>query len=258
MKILLIAGHGQGDPGAVGNGFKEADKTRELLNLTNELLKQYAEVSVYDVAKDCYKQSKAGNPPNWKAFDYVVEFHFNAFNGTTHGTEVLIDASEKNYTVEEAIVKNISNLGFTNRGVKRRNDLMNMNLCTNAGVSYALIETCFIDNASDMKLYEASKNNVANAIVKGIVTGFGLSDDYKKPETSTGNSVYKVQCGVFKSRENADKLSKQLTNIGQDNFIVAEKGFYKVQCGVFALKENAYNLAEKLRAKGFDVLVKQY
>ena len=28
---LLIAGHGQGDPGAVGNGYKEADLTREFV-----------------------------------------------------------------------------------------------------------------------------------------------------------------------------------------------------------------------------------
>ncbi len=258
MKILLIAGHGEGDPGAVGNGFNESDKTRELLNLVNPLLKQYAEVSVYDTSKNCYEQSKAGNPPNWKAFDYVVEFHFNAFNTQAHGTEIYIDESEKGYTVETAIVNNIAALGFTNRKVQRRNNLLNMNLCTNAGVSYCLIETCFIDNAADMKLYEASKDNVANAIVKGIVTGFGLSNDYKETETEPGTSVYKVQCGAYKEKANADNMKKKLDAIGQENFIVNEQGFYKVQCGAFAVKENAYKLAEDLRAKGFDVFVKRY
>lgn len=38
MKILLISGHGAGDCGAIGNGYKEADLTRELVKLIdNEL-----------------------------------------------------------------------------------------------------------------------------------------------------------------------------------------------------------------------------
>ena len=258
MKILLIAGHGEEDPGAVGNGYKEADKTRELLNLVNTLLKQYAEVSVYDTAKNCYKHSKAGNPPNWKDFDYVVEFHFNAFNTQAHGTEIYIHDSDKGYTVETNILNNIADLGFTNRKVKRRNDLLNMNLCTNSGVPYCLIETCFIDNATDMKLYEASKNNVANAIVKGIVTGFGLSNDFKDTETEPGTSVYKVQCGAYNEKVNADNMSKKLDAIGQENYIVEEQGFYKVQCGAFVVKENAFKLADDLRSKGFYVFVKRY
>ena len=33
MKILLIAGHGAGDTGASGCGYKETNLTRELVNL---------------------------------------------------------------------------------------------------------------------------------------------------------------------------------------------------------------------------------
>lgn len=258
MKILLIAGHGEGDPGAIGNGFHEADKARELLSLTNEILKNYAETTVYPTNQNCYKRSLKGDTPNYRNYDYVVEFHFNSFNRSANGTEILIDDSEQGYTVEQLMVNNIAALGFTNRGVVRRNDLLNMNTCTSHGTSYCLIETCFIDNADDMKLYEASKNNVANAIVKGIVEGFGLSDDYKNQDTETNGSVYKVQCGAFNLRENADNLSKQLDEIGQENFVVYENSFYKVQCGAFSVSENAFKLAENLRNKGFDVFVKRY
>ena len=31
MKILLIAGHGEGDSGAVANGYKEAELNREVV-----------------------------------------------------------------------------------------------------------------------------------------------------------------------------------------------------------------------------------
>ena len=33
MKILLMNGHGAGDSGATGNGYKECDLTRELADL---------------------------------------------------------------------------------------------------------------------------------------------------------------------------------------------------------------------------------
>ena len=42
MKILLIAGHGAGDPGASGCGYKEANLTRELVNLIAPNLRKYA------------------------------------------------------------------------------------------------------------------------------------------------------------------------------------------------------------------------
>ena len=42
MKILLIAGHGAGDTGASGCGYKETNLTRELVNLIAPKLRKYA------------------------------------------------------------------------------------------------------------------------------------------------------------------------------------------------------------------------
>ena len=218
MNILLIAGHGAGDPGAIGNGFKEADLTRELAKLIAPKLNKYCNIDTYDYTRDCYKDSKVGKTPNWKAFDYVVELHFNSFgNSNAYGSEILIDESESAYTVEDLILKNLSNLGFYSRGVKRRNDLLNMNLCTNAGTSYALIETCFITNASDMAKYQSKKESVAEAIVNGIVTGFGLHKE-NIPDVSR-ETLYRVQVGTFKDRNNAEQLVKELESKGYDAFI---------------------------------------
>ena len=44
MKILLIAGHGAGDPGACACGYKEADLTREVATTLQAKLKTYADV----------------------------------------------------------------------------------------------------------------------------------------------------------------------------------------------------------------------
>lgn len=174
MKILLIAGHGQGDPGACANGYQEAVLTRELVGTLSNILRQYAEVDVFDTSKNMYKYLKS-NKFDFRKYDYVLEVHFNAWDTKAKGVEILIHTSEDVCTVEELILKNISRIGFTKREVVSRGDLQNMNICKGSqDVSYALIETCFIDNVSDMKLYEANKDKVAQAIADGIIEGFCL------------------------------------------------------------------------------------
>lgn len=250
MKILLIAGHGEGDCGAVGCGFQEAEKTRELMYILNPLLAQVCECVSYDYTKNCYKQSKAGKAPDWKCFDYVIELHFNAFNKSANGTEIYIDESEIGKEVEEKIVKYISEIGFKNRGVQRKNNLLNMNLCTNAGTSYCLIETCFIDSNRDMTVYETNKQKVAEAILRGVVEGFGLN-------RLDASRLWKVFSCDFKSVYEADSASEIFKSKGFVNFKIVENGFYKLQCGCFEKPDNAYLLHSQLEKAGLDTYVKR-
>lgn len=181
MKILLIAGHGNGDPGARACGLEEADLTREVAAALLPKLKAYADVDLFDTSKNLYSYLKNGGVCNFANYDYVFEIHFNAAaadtagNGKTTGAEILIHTTESGASVEEAILSNIAALGFKNRGVKRRSNWQNMNVCKkNYGVSYALIEVCFIDDRDDVNLYQQKKAEVIDAIVNGIASGFGL------------------------------------------------------------------------------------
>lgn len=221
MKILIIAGHGGNDPGAIGCGYREADLTREVADRVYDALFDVCDVTLYDTTKDCYTQSKNGKSPDWSYYDYVIEIHFNAFSITSaNGTEILIDESEQYHTVEDAILSNLVSIGFANRGIKRRNDLLNMNQCTNAGTSYALVETCFITNQTDMNIYQTNKDAVANGIAKGIIQGFGLSDS---PLNVSHETFYRVQVGSFTKKENAEALVKKLENEGYEAFITTHK-----------------------------------
>lgn len=176
MRILLIPGHGDGDSGACGNGYREADLAREMVDSVSLKLKPYAKVDVFDKAKNMYKYLKS-NSFDFSKYDYVFEVHLNAYNSNTRGCEILVHPTESATSVEKQILKNICNIGFTNRGVKTRSDLQNMNICKKSyGVSYALIEMCFIDNAEDMKLFTANKDRIAYAIANGMITGFGLGE----------------------------------------------------------------------------------
>lgn len=186
MKILLISGHGAGDPGATakidGKLYKEADQTIVMVKKVQEYLSKYAEVTLYPTTRNAYDDYKSGvlnTKANFKNYDYVLEIHFNACvqdlsgNGVTTGTECYINPSEKGDSVEKAILANIAKLGFKNRGVKKKSWAV-ISAAKQAGVSSALLEICFIDDVDDMRLYLKKQSAVAEAISNGIVSGFGL------------------------------------------------------------------------------------
>lgn len=194
MNILLIAGHGGGDPGAVGNGYREADLARELVYKIKQHLNDAGNVKIFDTSKNMYRYLKNKNTFDFSPYNYVLEVHFNAGisetaknDGKTTGTEILIHKNEAGTSVEDNISQNISSLGFKNRGVKRRADLQNMNIIFKKGVSYALLETCFIDDATDMTLYAEKKDLIAKAIADGIKKGFGILK--KQTELTTVNDI---------------------------------------------------------------------
>lgn len=213
MKLLLIAGHGGTDPGAVGNGMKESDLARELSDLVYaKMVANNIDVEQYPKEQNCYQDSRNGNPPQWSKYDHVIELHFNAFNGTAGGNEVLIHTGTKDAEKAETIANGMMRLGFMYRGVKERSDLLNMNLCYKAGVPYMLIETCFIDNKNDMERYTTMKDNVAHLIATTFVST-------KSAQTPT---LYRVQVGAFSFRDNAEKLVAELKSKGYDAYIKEE------------------------------------
>lgn len=173
MKILLISGHGAGDCGACGNGFQEADLTREVVNKVAEKLRTFCQVDIYNQLRNAYKDVNAGKlPVIFSNYDYVFEVHFNAFNKTARGTEIFVTREEPQTTVEEAIMNKLSAY-FSVRGVKRKNfDVIAK--ARRSGVSSALLETCFIDNSEDMNIYVNNKDGICEAIAEGIKEGFGL------------------------------------------------------------------------------------
>lgn len=192
MNILLIAGHGAGDPGAIGkvNGktYKEADLTRQVVSGLQKQLKSYANVTIYPTENNAYDDQQLGkflSLGNVKNQDYVLEIHFNAAsadsgNGKVKGTEAFVTTSESGITVEQKILANLQTLGYTNRGVKRKNWSV-INAAKQTGVSTCLLEVCFIDDGDDMALYEKTRDQAISAIALGILEGFGLT---KKQETA--------------------------------------------------------------------------
>lgn len=228
MNILLIAGHGGTpyDPGACGCGYTEAVETRRLATAVAPMLRKYGfNVTMYDQSNDAYKVLRSGGSLPLFGIGYVLEIHLNAGvsdkdgNGATTGTEVLVHTAESGVSVEQAICRRISALGFKNRGVKRRDNLQVMNTVHRAGISHALVETCFIDDADDMKLYKEKFYDIARAIADGIAEGFGktVEEDNEVVETKTvlvDGKEYECEC-IEKDGNNFVKM-RSLSQAGYD------------------------------------------
>lgn len=190
LKILLIAGHGSGDPGACSSYGTEATETRRVVAELVNQLKGYegVEVTVYPTNRNAYADVINGTVQvNFANFDYVFEVHFNSAVASANGVEVWVTPNESATTVEQKIVNKIASLGFTNRGVKKEYFAV-INSAKKKGTSSALVETCFISNKEDMEKYNAKFSQVCTAMVEGIAEGFGLTKaEVQKPSAPTIN-----------------------------------------------------------------------
>ena len=167
MKIGIDLGHGCNyDGGAVGIikeeeiintvGNKVINKLRTLGHNVIECRPSTASSTSNSLNKRC----ATANNNNVELF---VSIHANAGGGV--GTEIYTyNAKQHSYAVN--VLNNICSLGFRNRGIKSGNNLAVIN---GTSMEAMLIEICFVDTQSDVDLYRNNIENIADAIVKGLV-----------------------------------------------------------------------------------------
>ncbi|MBD5643177.1 N-acetylmuramoyl-L-alanine amidase [Clostridium botulinum] len=168
MKIGIDCGHtiSGADHGAVGIKA-ESNLTREvgtrviskLQALGNTVIKCYKDTCSSLNDSLSYRTNMANN----NDVDLYVSIHFNCYNGSVYGTEILTYGG-KSFTEASMVLNNICALGYTNRGIK---DGSGFYVLKHTKAKAMLIECCFCDNSGDMNRFNAE--NIANAIVKGLV-----------------------------------------------------------------------------------------
>jgi len=171
--IFISAGHNpkgiKKDPGAIGNGFHEADLAVDFRNRVVAFLSTM-EIDVLTDKDDerlgsYLERIKTGNG------SVVLEFHFDAASSpSATGTTVLIgndsDRLDKAFA-KELVEANSSILGIKNRGVKTEADSHrgSLGLMREQG-TVALLEICFISNADDLQKYQKNKMTLASKIAE--------------------------------------------------------------------------------------------
>lgn len=167
--ILLDMGHclKGGDTGASGCGYREEVLTREIGYKVKSVLESNG-CTVHIVSCDSSSSlseslSYRTNKANSLGGDLYVSIHLNAFNGQAYGTEVYTYGG-KNLPEAERILSNICALGYYRRGIK---DGSRLYVIRNTSIASLLVETCFIDNQSDMNKFNS--DDMAKAIAEGIL-----------------------------------------------------------------------------------------
>lgn len=152
MKIGLRAGHSDNCTGAIGI-VDEHEHMKKYYDTVKTVFEKYGHTVV-----DCNSNSSTQNGElsegaykcNSNNCDLFISLHMNCYNGSAHGTEVLVSSeSSSAYQYAQRLVNNFAELGFYNRGVKfERLYEMNHINCGNI-----ISEICFCDSDIDMAIY---------------------------------------------------------------------------------------------------------
>lgn len=185
MNICISIGHGKSakggyDSGALGGNYQEFKIGREIGRYIGEIFKGYActaDVINYDAT--LYLTERIAHV-NKHGYDLAIEIHLNAAGGT--GSEVYYKhKSSTGKKLAAAISKSIANtFGIRNRGAKVKINPSNgtdyFGFVRSCKCESLLIETVFIDTASDRKHVEtaAGQRQCAEAIVKAIAGFYGI------------------------------------------------------------------------------------
>lgn len=189
MNICISIGHGKSakggyDSGALGGGYQEFKISREIGRYIGEIFKGYActaDVINYDAT--LYLTDRIAHV-NKHGYDLAMEIHLNAAGGT--GSEVYYKhRSASGKKLAGAISKSIANtFGIRDRGAKVKINPANgtdyFGFVRSCKCESLLIETVFIDTASDRKHVEtaAGQRQCAEAIVSAIADFYGIKKKF--------------------------------------------------------------------------------
>lgn len=185
MNICISIGHGKSakggyDSGACGGNYQEFKIGREIGKYIGEIFKGYActaDVINYDAT--LYLTDRIAHV-NKHGYDLAIEIHLNASSGT--GSEVYYKhKSASGKKLAAAISKSIAQtFGIRDRGAKVKINPSNgtdyFGFVRSCKCESLLIETVFIDTASDRKHVEtaAGQRQCAEAIVSAIANFYGI------------------------------------------------------------------------------------
>ena len=197
-KIVLDAGHGGEDPGAVWQGRNEKDDTLKLTLAVGEILENNGFDVVYTRTTDVYQTPfEKAQIANRSGADFFVSIHRNSSPRPNQysGVESLIyDKSGIKLQMAENIDNALEAVGFKNLGVKERPGLV---VLRRTRMPAVLVEAGFINSDTDNELFDSRFQEIARAIAGGIM---GTLDHESVEEVPV---YYRVQVGAYRQRGTA-------------------------------------------------------
>lgn len=230
--IVIDAGHGGADSGAVGNGIVEKDLTLKIseymFNRLKELGIPVAMTRTTDIELDSKSRPKRALNPFGNGKDVIIiSNHINA--GGAEGAEVIY-ALRNTDKLSNMILNNLSKKGQTIRKAYQRR------LPSNSSKDYyymmretpnteaVIVEYGFLDNKNDAQKLKTNYKDYADAVIEAIL-------EYKNIKSSAGvigSNEYIVKQGdtlwtIAKNNNTTVENIKKLNNLTSNTLTIGQK-----------------------------------
>lgn len=282
--IMLDAGHGGRDPGAVYNGRQEKTDTLALTLAIGQILQERGIDVLYTRTTDIYESPyQKAMEANEADVDFFISIHRNSFPkpNAVSGVESLVyDKSGIKLEMAENINEQLEGIGFVNLGVKARPGLV---VLRRTKMPAVLVEVGFINSDTDNMLFDDNFSDIALAIAEGILDTLGINtpavplpdenempvaplpDENEAPITPLPDENvspviplpprYTVQVGAFRNAMYAERLQQELSELDFPASITEGNGLYRVMVGVFPTLADAADMERLLRRAGYQTVI---
>lgn len=168
--VVLDAGHGGANPGAVYSGRQEKEDVLALTLAIGRILEERGVDVYYTRTSDVYETPlRKAQEGNQMGADYFVSIHRNSspYPNQYTGVETLVfnrygAAAQLAYNINSQLEQ----VGFVNQGVNERTNLVVLNRTQMPAV---LVEVGFINTDADNQLFDERFDEIASAIAEGII-----------------------------------------------------------------------------------------
>lgn len=254
-KVIIDAGHGGQEPGAVYEGRQEKeDALRLAFDVGNALERRGISVSytrVSDVYDSPYEKAEMANASD---ADIFLSIHRNAMPvpGIASGVENLVyEDSGTAGALGRNIGEALAEAGWTDLGVKERPGLV---VLRNTKIPAVLVEVGFINNERDNEFLDANMAATADAIADGVLKTFRELDEAEKAGRPGGETSRPAEETSRPAEETGRPAVDANRPAGGTSRPAGEKNpssdLYVVQTGVYRQRKNAEAELLELRELG--------
>ena len=247
--VIIDAGHGGSDPGAVYEGRQEKDDALNLALAVGRILENSGVDVMYTRMSDVYDSPlEKAQIANESGADYLISIHRNAMPipGTASGIMSLVYQDGGTAGIlGRNINQELKNAGFQDLGVIERPGLV---ILRRSEMPAVLVEAGFIDNPADNQMFDKEFWQMAQAIANGVLETI-------RQEEELIPRYYQIQVGSYLDRNLAEEAASELMQKGYPAFYVYQDGYYKVRVGAYLNLDNAVHMEQKLKKNGYPTMM---
>ena len=272
-RIIVDAGHGGNDAGDIyENRYEKTDNLNLALAIGEILQSKYNYEVIYTRTSDTYlSQMDRVQIANSEGGDLLLSIHriIGDIPVSPPGLGFYIDEEGGlSETVANHIGKELEELGFSDYLTDIRTDLP---LFRDSDMPAIMAGIGYMNSQIDNELFDARLEDIAEAIAKGVVDSFALSETesvsllqsrknnsrgVRKPkEKSFPSTTYRIRVGIHSGYQNALEQQKVLIIKGYPAQITRLKEGFAVEVCSFQELDTAVYLVGLLQREGYDTII---